>query len=333
LSNSVAPILVTGGTGFLGSALVRRLVKDGRRVRVLDNNWRGMASRLADVSDDVEMIEGDIRDAPAVQRAVEGVGHVLHLASVNGTEHFYRQPELVLDVGVRGMINVVDACAKHNCVHSLLVASSSEVYQSPEKIPTDESTGLSIPDVLNPRYSYGGAKLISELIALHWATKHVERVLVFRPHNVYGPDMGTEHVIPQFVLRLHELAARTRGPINFPVEGTGTETRAFVYVDDAVDGIVRMLEKGTHRTVYHLGTEVETEIAQVAREVARSYGREIFVVPGAIKAGGTVRRCPDVSKLRALGYAPGVALREGIEKTVRWYRDNLDGRGGARRVA
>ena len=324
--------LVTGGTGFLGSALVRRLLSAGRRVRVLDNNWRGLASRLADVQEDVELIEGDIRDPSAVSRACDGVTHVCHLASVNGTEHFYTQPDLVLDVGVRGMLNVVDAAKKGDM--SLFLASSSEVYQTPATIPTDESAAMVIPDALNPRFSYAGAKLIGELMSLHWAAKHVARVVVFRPHNVYGPDMGTEHVIPQFALRMCQHVRKyPRGPVNFPIEGTGTETRAFVHIDDATDGLMCLIERGVHRNIYHLGNDVETDIATLARQVARCFGREIYVVPGALKPGGTARRCPDISKLRALGYSPRVTLADGLEQTVRWYRDNVDGRGGARRVA
>ena len=325
--------LVTGGTGFLGSALVRRLVRDGRRVRVLDNNWRGLASRLADVQHDVELVEGDIRDPSAVSRACDDVTHVCHLASVNGTEHFYTQPDLVLDVGVRGMVNVIDACQEKGVRH-LFLASSSEVYQTPVTIPTDETVAMLVPDPLNPRFSYAGAKLISELMALHWAAKHVARVVVFRPHNVYGPDMGTEHVIPQFALRMTQLARQhPRGPINFPVEGTGTETRAFVHIDDAVDGLVCLIERGQHRSIYHLGNDVETDVAALARQVAKCFDREIYVVPGALKPGGAARRRPDITKLRALGYSPRVTLRDGLQQTVRWYRDNLDGRGGARRVA
>jgi len=325
--------LVTGGTGFLGSALVRRLVRDGHRVRVLDNNWRGLSSRLADIEHDIELIEGDIRDPSAVSRACDGATHVCHLASVNGTEHFYTQPDLVLDVGVRGMLNVIDGCRERG-VSNLFLASSSEVYQTPDAIPTDESVAMIIPDVLNPRFSYAGAKLISELMALHWAAKHVARVVVFRPHNVYGPDMGTEHVIPQFALRMSDLIRKLpRGPINFPIEGTGTETRAFVHIDDAIDGLMCLIERGGHKDIYHLGNDVETDVATLARQVAQCFDREVYVVPGALKPGGTARRCPDISKMRAIGFAPRVALADGLQQTVRWYRDNLDGRGGARRVA
>src|SRR5579859_1748633 len=147
--------LVTGGTGFLGSALVRRLLADGHRVRVLDDNSRGATRRLKDVFDSIDLIEGDIRDPAAVHRACAGIDSVCHLAYVNGTEFFYTIPEVVLDVGVRGMINVIDAC-KAAGVAELVLASSSEVYQFPPTVPTDETVPLSIPDVHNPRYRYGG---------------------------------------------------------------------------------------------------------------------------------------------------------------------------------
>jgi len=202
----VSSILVTGGSGFIGSGLVKALVRAGHRVRVLDDNSRGSPRRLAEVAEDIEFIACDIRDAAAVETAAKGMEEVHHLAFVNGTEFFYNQPDLVLDVGVRGMLNVVDACRKQN-IGKLVLASSSEVYQTPPKIPTDESAPLSVPDVLNPRYSYSGGKLISELLAINFGRKHFERVLIFRPHNVYGPDMGFEHVIPQLASRRHAASA------------------------------------------------------------------------------------------------------------------------------
>lgn len=343
-----ATTLVTGGTGFLGSALVRRLVESGERVRVLDNDWRGRASRLADVVDQIELLEGDIRDAAVVRRAVDGIQSIWHLASVNGTEHFYRHPDLVLDVGVRGMLNLVDAIDAEQTkfpttfsggsVRDLFLASSSEVYQSPAAIPTDERIPSVIPDVLNPRYSYAGAKLISELMAMHWASGLVERVVVFRPHNVYGPDMGAEHVIPEFILRMADLtvgSATGKGQaIDFPIEGTGRETRAFMHVDDFVDALVHLRERAEHCGIYHVGTDNETSIQALADEIARCFDRRIRIVPGRLKPGSVARRCPDIGRLRALGFTPRVPLREGIEKTVRWYRDNLDGyRDTGRKVA
>jgi len=317
-------ILVTGGSGFIGSGLVKALVGAGNQVRVLDNNSRGNPGRLKDVANDIELIAGDVRDADAVARAAEGMDEVHHLAFVNGTEFFYKAPELVLDVGVRGMINVIDACRRHG-IGTLLLASSSEVYQTPPRIPTDESAPLTVPDPFNPRYSYGAGKLISEIMAINFGRKFFQRVLIFRPHNVYGPDMGFEHVIPQFALRLDALAkAQPAGRLRFEMQGTGEETRSFCFIDDLIAGVMVMREKGEHLGIYHVGTKEEVTIAELARRVARAARREIEPSAGPPAAGGTPRRCPDISKLARLGYKPRVALDEGLKPTLDWYWRNAD---------
>lgn len=312
--------LVTGGSGFLGSALVRRLVREGNRVRVLDNESRGRVERLADVMASIEYVCGDIRQPDEVARAAEGVDSVCHLAFVNGTEFFYSKPELVLEVGVKGIVNVLDACVQHQ-VPELVLASSSEVYHHPAAIPTGEDVPLSIPDPMNPRWSYSAGKIISEMMAINYGRKLLKRVLIFRPHNVYGPDMGWEHVIPQFVMRMQELASDSE-TVRFPIQGNGEQTRSFVFVDDFIDGLMAVIRGGAHLGTYNIGTEDETTIAGLARMVGEIFGKRVEVVPGPEAAGGTARRCPNIAKLAALGYAPRVSLREGLAITAKWYREN-----------
>lgn len=311
--------LVTGGSGFIGSALVKRLVQDGHRVRVVDDDSRGSKSRLADVLDRVDFVSCNVCDRDATVAAVRGVDSVIHCAFVNGTEFFYTKPQLVLDVGVRGMLNVLDGCLAHG-VKEFVLASSSEVYQSPPQVPTDETAPMSIPDPLNPRYSYAAGKIISEMLAINYARTHFDRMLIFRPHNVYGPQMGWEHVIPQFAVRMQRLIqTQPVGTLPFPIQGSGAETRAFVYIDDFIDGLVCMLERGRHMQIYHIGTERETSIADLARAVAKQFGREIALQPSKPTAGGTSRRCPNITKLRGLGYEPRIDLTEGLSRTVPWY--------------
>jgi len=313
--------LVTGGTGFIGSALVKRLVKEGHEVRVLDNDIRGAKERLEDVYDKIEFVNADIRDAQDVQKACKGIDSVIHLAYINGTEYFYKMPELVLEVGVKGMVNVIDSCIKEN-IKELILASSSEVYQTPQNIPTDETAPLSIPNPLNPRYSYGGGKIISELMAINYGRKHFDRVIIFRPHNVYGPDMGWEHVIPQFVLRMKEICKNNKDKqIKFPIQGTGKETRAF---DDFVDGLMIVLEKGKHLGIYHIGTMEEISIEEVANDIGKYFGKEVTIVPSKAVSGSTKRRCPDIAKLKKLGYKPKVPFDKGLKITAKWYDKNSD---------
>ena len=314
--------LVTGGTGFIGSTLVRRLLGQGHAVRVLDNNSRGAPRRLGEAAKAVELIEADIRDAGRVRAAARGVDSVLHLAYVNGTEFFYNQPELVLDVGLRGMLNVLDACRAEG-VRELVLASSSEVYQTPPRVPTAEDVPLSIPDVMNPRYSYGGGKLACELMALNYGRTGFERVMVFRPHNVYGPDMGWEHVLPQFILRAADaIAVHPAGPVPFPIQGDGSQTRAFTHVDDFVDGVLAMLARGSHLGLYHIGNPEEITIRELAGKVLRLMGREAKIVAGEEPPGATPRRCPDIAKLRALGFSPKIGLDAGLPPMIDWYLAN-----------
>lgn len=322
--------LVTGGTGFLGSALVRRLVEAGARVRVLDDNSRGRASRLQDLEGRFEYVEGDIRDAATVARACEGIDLVCHLAFVNGTEFFYTKPDLVLDVAMKGMINIIEGSMRHR-VPEMLVMSSSEVYQEPKVIPTDESVALSIPDPLNPRYSYAAGKIMSEIMALNYGRQHFERVTVVRPHNVYGADMGREHVIPQFVARLKALQSHPTEPIPFTIQGTGRQTRSFVFVDDFIDGVMIVLDRGEHLGIYHIGTLEEVTIASVAHTAAEHFGRPIKIVPGPPAEGGANRRCPDITKMMKLGYQPKYTLQEALPGVVRWYAEHSEIPAGALR--
>jgi UDP-glucose 4-epimerase len=317
--------LVTGGSGFLGSALVRRLVQEGARVRVLDNHWRGRPRRLADVAGRIELMTGDIRDADCVGRAVEGIDCVVHLSAINGTRYFYEEPELVIDVAIRGTLNVIDACRRHG-VGQLVVASSSEAYQSPDLIPTPENVPLVVPDILNPRYSYGGSKLAAELIAFNYGRTGFDRVVVFRPHNVYGPDMGFEHVIPELTVRAAAAVAAgpAQGPVRFPIKGDGRQTRAFIHVDDFTDGLFTVIDRGQHLNVYHIGNPDEVTVEALARMIFEEFGRVPAFEHEPAPAGETRRRCPDITKLRALGFAPRIPLSDGLPGVVGWYRANGD---------
>jgi nucleoside-diphosphate-sugar epimerase len=245
--------LVTGGAGFVGSALVRRLLAEGHEVVVLDRFSRGKQHR---VPDEARTIKGDIRDPTSVFRAVADCDTIWHLAYVQGTQTFYADPKDVIDVALRGIMNVLMACEWRRGVDLFLV-SSSEVYQNPPDgmFPTDETVPLSVPDVTNPRYSYGGGKIACELATLAYAQAGLlKRGVIVRPHNIYGPDMGNEHVIPEFAARMRDLPA---GETRFPIQGTGRETRSFCHIDDCVDGLMCLYERGEDRNVYHLGNPAE----------------------------------------------------------------------------
>ena len=316
--------LVTGGSGFIGSSLVKRLIKDGNQVKVFDDNSRGNLRRLQGFEKDFEFIQGDIRNFSEVEQVCRGVDSVCHLAYINGTKFFYEYPELVLEVAIKGITNVIDGCIK-NEVPELILASSSEVYQTPPLVPTNEEVPLLIPDPLNPRYSYGGGKIISELMALNYGRKSFERVIIFRPHNVYGPDMGWEHVIPEFILRMNDLfTSNNQEKFEFQIEGSGKETRAFIYIDDFIKGLMKVINLGEHLNIYHIGTDDEIELSNLAKKIALIFNKEIEVIPGDLKKGGTLRRCPDISKLQGLGFKKSYPLNDGLKQCVEWYLSNIE---------
>ena len=211
--------LVTGGTGFIGSNIVKLLIKKNCNVIVFDNNSRGSLGKLKKFKNKFKFIKGDIRDKKKVLSACKNVDALIHLAYVNGTKYFYKHPIKILEIAIKGILNIVESCIEKN-IKELYLASSSEVYQTPNKIPTDENEMLKIPDIYNPRYSYGGGKILTELIGINYGRKYFKKLIIFRPHNVYGPDMGNEHVIPELINRFKNLKA------NFKIQGTGKEIRS-----------------------------------------------------------------------------------------------------------
>ena len=160
------------------------------------------------------------------------------MAYINGTKYFYEKPIDVLNVGLKGIINVLELSKKYN-VKKFILASSSEVYQTPNQIPTSENEMLKVPDIYNPRYSYGAGKIISELMTINYGKRYFEKTIIFRPHNVYSEDMGNEHVIPQFVNRIKR---SPNGKIK--IKGTGKEIRSFIHIEDFINAFDLIFRKG-----------------------------------------------------------------------------------------
>tara|TARA_B100000989_G_scaffold299039_1_gene292360 strand:- start:9305 stop:10276 length:972 start_codon:yes stop_codon:yes gene_type:complete len=316
-------IVITGGSGFIGSALVKRLVNLGHKVTIIDNNSRGNVNRLEGYLDKIEYIKGDIRDKDFVSRAMVDSNTIFHLAFINGTKFFYEQPKLVLDVGVKGIINTLEAVELGN-VSTYILASSSEVYQEPINIPTDEKERCVITDTYNPRFSYAGGKLISELLAINFFRNSAVRDIIFRPHNIFGPDMGFEHVIPEIIKKLYYASDRwKKNKVDLEIQGTGMETRAFCYIEDAIDQIIVLYNKGKKGETYHIGIDNEITISDLINKISEFLKLEVNIKQGKLKSGGTNRRCPDISKIKKLNYNRKDRFVEGLKETVFWYRDNF----------
>ena len=302
-------VLVTGGTGFIGSHITRFLVKSGHSVRVLDDNTRGKNSRIDDVISEIELIEGDVSNFSLTESACKNIDTVIHLAFINGTSNFYNHPDKVLDVAIKGILSIASAISKWN-IEDLILASSSEVYQFPDTFPTPENIQMVVPDLVNPRYSYGLGKIIQEYYSFH-AMRELNNLTIFRPHNIYGSDMGNLHVIPQ----LFDKAIRAKEVGDeFIVEGTGSQTRSFCHIDDFIQGFALILKASKGKQVFNIGTSEEVTISDLAARIAKICDVNSSTLKSEMPAGGTSRRVPDISKLEALGYKSTVSLDDGLRK-------------------
>ena len=302
-------VLVTGGTGFIGSHITRFLVKSGHSVRVLDDNTRGKNSRIDDVISEIELIEGDVSNFSLTESACKNIDTVIHLAFINGTSNFYNHPDKVLDVAIKGILSIASAISKWD-IKDLILASSSEVYQFPDIFPTPENIQMVVPDLANPRYSYGLGKIIQEYYSYH-AIRELNNLTIFRPHNIYGSDMGNLHVIPQ----LFDKAIRAKEVGDeFIVEGTGSQTRSFCHIDDFIQGFALILKASKGKQVFNIGTSEEVTISDLAARIAKICDVNSSTLKSEMPAGGTSRRVPDISKLGALGYKPTVSLDDGLKK-------------------
>ena len=307
--------LVTGGTGFIGSNICKFLIKKNCNVKIFDNNYRGDFTKIKSIKKKIKFIKGDIRDKKLLDKACQNTDAVIHLAYINGTKYFYTKPVLILDIAIKGVLNVIEACIK-NKVKELYIASSSEVYQTPEKIPTDEQETLKIPNIYNPRFSYGGGKILSELMGIHYGKKYFKKLIIFRPHNVYGPNMGNEHVIPEFINRMKKITKKNK---KFFIKGSGNESRSFMYIDDFVDAFAVLIDKAKHLNVYNIGDSKEIKIKDLAQKISKILNKKIKIYRTKIQEGSTKKRCPNIKKIKKLGFKSKTKLDDGLAKTIEWY--------------
>ncbi len=307
-------ILVTGGAGFIGSHIVRYFCSKGFEVKVFDDFSRGSNSRLSDLFDQIEIIEGNIKNSKELVEASRDIDTLVHLAFVNGTENFYKKPNLVLDVAIEGILSIKNAI-ELNQINDVMLASSSEVYQVPNIFPTPEEIEFSIPSLSNPRFSYGLGKIIQEFYLYHMKVE-LQNLTIFRPHNIYGFDMGNLHVIPELFNKAMS-AQNSKGKLE--IQGDGSQTRSFCHISDFISAFDVIFLNRTGKEVFNIGTAEEVTISHLAQEIARITEIELSSSNSSLPVGGTNRRVPDITKIENLGFRQQVSLNNGL----RMYYENL----------
>ena len=316
-------VLITGGAGFIGFHLARFLANRDYKVVIYDNLFRGkMDKELKELcaQANVTFINCDLTDREELKRIKEEFDYVYHFAAINGTRYFYEIPHEVLRVNVLSLINMLE-WSKGGVVGKFLFASSSEVYAgmgrvSQLPIPTPENVPLIIDDPYNSRLSYAGSKIIGELFLISYSKAYDFPATIVRYHNIYGPRMGYEHVIPEFCIRI----LKKENP--FKIYG-GKETRAFCYIDDAVMATKLVMEtEKTNREIIHIGNpQEEITILDLTKKMFDlfDYHPSLEILPAS--QGSINRRCPKIDKLVSLtGFSPTINLEEGLIKTFVWYK-------------
>ncbi len=311
-------ILITGGTGFIGSAIAKLIALENDVV-IVDNNQRGFSRRLNIIKNKIDFKNFDVRDEKKLIKASKGADSIIHAAYVNGTETFYKKPKEIVDIAIRGMLNVLKAC-EINKIKELILISSSEVYHHARIIPTPENIPLLIPDIKNPRFSYGGGKIASELMLMSYCKENFDRAIVVRPHNVYGKDMGWEHVIPQIIDKINKLKKNNDQILN--IQGDGSETRAFIHIDDFINGFNFALKDGKHLDIINIGSQNEIKIIELVNIIKKLMNSNCTIKSGKLREGSTLRRCPDISKLKNFGFKTNITLEESLKEIIDWYINN-----------
>ena len=304
-------ILVTGGSGFIGSALAGNFIEQGHEVRVLDNGSRGDLRRLKKYESHFDYLEGDVRDSKKVDKALRDIEVVFHLAYVNGTANFYRQPINILNIAIDGLRNLINSKFRGS-LGQIYLASSSEVYQNPGVFPTPTNVPLIVPDVTNARYSYGLGKIIQEFMLFHSDLVDVKKV-VFRPHNVYGPDMGNMHVIPEL---FEKILSAEDGQLT--LKGDGTHTRSFCHISDFADAIDLIMGSSTTGEILNIGTLEEVSVKELAHRIMDVLDMHMNVNFSDTPLGETSRRVPDITRIQEMGFTQKISLSEGLKHYNLW---------------
>lgn len=301
--------LVTGGGGFIGSALVERLLADtDDTVAVLDDFSTGKHSALPE-TDRLTVREGDVREADVVAKLVADADRVYHLAAAVGVRNVVENPLRSLEINLRGTENVLKAAAESEV--PTFIASSSEVYGKSEAVPFGESDDRLLGPTSAPRWGYAAAKATDEFLALAHHQKTGLPVVVGRYFNIVGPGQSAQYgmVIPTFV-------KQALSGVDLTVHGDGTQTRSFTHVNDAVRATVELLETADARgEVVNIGASEPTSINELAEHVIEATGADVDVQHIPYEQAfdedfeDPQQREPDTAKLESLlGWSPDVAL-------------------------
>lgn len=310
-------ILVAGGAGFIGSNLCRRLIDDGDAyVICCDNLYTGSRANIEKLSgcDRFEFIEHDITEP----LDIDGIDEIYNLACPASPKHYQKSPVYTIKTNVLGIINLLELAVKNNA--KLMQFSTSEVYGNPLEHPQTERYFGNV-NPIGIRSCYDEGKRCAETLCFDYMREYGARIKVIRIFNTYGPNMSMDdgRVVSNFIVR-------ALNGENITIYGDGSQTRSFCYVDDLVEGIVRVMATGdeVHGPV-NLGNPEEFTIKELADMVVSMIDTDSRIEYVELPSDDPVRRRPDISLAARIadGWKPEVHLSEGITNTIKYFKDIL----------
>ena len=313
-------VLVAGGAGFIGSHLCLRLVKEGHNVTVMDNLVTGCAVNLDkcyelanDNGTHFSFVQLDISNGPKPRSPKFDL--ILHLASPASPKWYGKDPIGTIKANVFGAFNLLDLAKEHDA--KIFFASTSEIYGDPNVHPQTESYWGNV-NTVGPRSNYDESKRCAETIFYEYHQQYGVDIKIARIFNTYGPNMALDdgRVVSNFIVNALE-------GTNLVINGNGSQTRSFMYVDDLVNGIVKLCES-KENTPVNLGNPVEftiIELAELILKKTNSNSRISFAAP--VKDEPYIRR-PDITKAEnVLGWKPDILLSEGLDRSIPYFESEL----------
>jgi UDP-glucuronate decarboxylase len=306
-------ILVTGGAGFIGSHLCERLLDHGHEVVCLDNFYTGQQDNVGHLR---RRAGFTVLDHDVMEPFSAEIERIFHLACPASPVHYQRDPVRTLKTAVLGTMNALELGRARGA--RLLLSSTSEVYGDPTVHPQSESYwGYVNP--IGPRACYDEGKRVAETLCFDYHRRDGVDIRVVRIFNTYGPRMAMNdgRVVSNFVVQA------LRGE-DITIYGDGSHTRSFCYVDELVEGLIRMMDQDLDRGPVNLGNPAEHTIRELAESVIALTGSASTLVYRDLPADDPVRRRPDITRARALlGWEPRISLDQGLSKTIAYFRERL----------